>query len=765
MRKIILIFLTFVLSATIAFAVEPTAGFTTDYSKDGKFYHNEMFDNAIVVQGVDLSTWQNQISVSTFKKMKAQGVDFVILRLGYTGSGNFKAQLDDCFEVNYANAKEAGMEVGVYYYSLATMKMKPEHPNDPRKQQSAQEEAQFVLEHIKDKDITYPIFLDVEDPNHMASRSKVQLANICNTFCSIIKEANEEYVPGVYASLSWFNNKIGDIDPSYVKWVAQYNYRCQYEGEYIMWQYGSTGKVEGFEKRLDVNYRYIDDSVSSGNYSLSKADVTLSYEETNYSGSQKKPEVTVRLKGKALTPETDYHLAYYTNVKAGTAYAVITGKGKYTDTKITPFVINPTPLDGYEIRDIADVTYSGKSKVPTVKVHKIGKETNIASSNYKVSYKNNVNAGTATVTVKGKGNYTGTLEKTFKIKKLAPTITASDATKRGSITFSLKAQTNSDGKLKYASSDETVATVSEDGKVTTKGFGSCQITITSPSTKNCKKASVDVTVTVTGIVNGLEATNIKDTSCTLSWDKLKMAKKYSVYRYNPETGKYKLLKTTTATSYTMEDLTMNTQYKVYIKAKDEKGSYGKKCETLLLTTLLPTIKNFKATEIVADGATLTWKKVAGVSQYQVLKLNPKTKLYANYKKVKTNSLQVSGLEPNTQYSFKVRCLADDVKGPLTKLTFTTGQIKPVIKQVKVVDGILQVEIEDGNIKDFEIMFADNEKFTASVKKVVKAKNNKISIDEPEWDVTYIKVRSFVKGEDGAVYSKWSKVKKYEKPLE
>lgn len=194
------------------------------------------------VKGIDISTWQGKVSVANFKKVKASGIDFVILRVGYTGSESKKPTLDNVFENNYANAKAAGLKIGYYYYSLATTEA------------MAKKEAEFTLSHIKGKQCDYPVYLDVEDPTFQGKASKSTLAMVCNTFCNMVNAAG--YKAGVYASLSWFNNKIGNITASHSKWVAQYYNKCEYKGAYDMWQYSSSGKVNGLSGKIDMNYWY-----------------------------------------------------------------------------------------------------------------------------------------------------------------------------------------------------------------------------------------------------------------------------------------------------------------------------------------------------------------------------------------------------------------------------------------------------------------------------------------------------------------------------
>ena len=196
------------------------------------------------IKGIDISKWQGKISVDSFKKAKKYGIEFVILRLGYTGSSSKKPTLDTVFEHNYANAIKAGLPVGVYYYSLATSTSK------------AKTEAKYCITHLKGKNIQYPVYIDVEDPKYQSKCSKSTLASVCNTFCKIISAAG--YTPGVYASKSWFESKIGTIKETHTKWVAQYYSKCTYKGTYDMWQYSSKENVPGIAKNTDVSWAYRD---------------------------------------------------------------------------------------------------------------------------------------------------------------------------------------------------------------------------------------------------------------------------------------------------------------------------------------------------------------------------------------------------------------------------------------------------------------------------------------------------------------------------
>ncbi len=141
----------------------------------------------------------------------------------------------------------------------------------------------------------------------------------------------------------------------------------------------------------------------------------LSFSTATYSGKAIKPAVTVTNGDVTLIKGKDYTLEYSDNVNAGTGKVIITGKGYYYDSVTLTFTISP-----YEISDAKleydTAVYTGEPITPGVTV-KHGKLVLVEGMDYKVTYKNNVKKGTATVTVTCMGNYSGTVKKTFTITK------------------------------------------------------------------------------------------------------------------------------------------------------------------------------------------------------------------------------------------------------------------------------------------------------------------------------------------------------------
>ena len=147
--------------------------------------------------------------------------------------------------------------------------------------------------------------------------------------------------------------------------------------------------------------------------SISKASVTLSTSTYAYDGKAKKPGVTVKLNGKTLKNGTDYTASYSNNTKVGTAKVTIKGKGNYTGSVSKTYSIKNN-FKKATVSSISTKAFTGKNITQSITVKYNGK-TLKKGTDYTVSYSNNKSIGTATVKITGKGSYTGTITKTFKI--------------------------------------------------------------------------------------------------------------------------------------------------------------------------------------------------------------------------------------------------------------------------------------------------------------------------------------------------------------
>ncbi len=196
--------------------------------------------------GIDVSRWNGTID---WKKVKAAGIDFAIIRVGYRGYGTGKLVEDTTARTNLAGATAAGIKVGVYVFSQAI------------NQQEAVEEASLALSIVKGYKLDYPIFIDSEystsakDGRADALAAPLRTA-ICEAFCKTV--ANSGYRTGVYASKSWFQYQLNVAAlENYHIWLAHYTTATDYARRYDMWQYTSTATVPGISGGVDMNFSYL----------------------------------------------------------------------------------------------------------------------------------------------------------------------------------------------------------------------------------------------------------------------------------------------------------------------------------------------------------------------------------------------------------------------------------------------------------------------------------------------------------------------------
>ena len=209
-----------------------------------QIYHNKYF-------GIDVSKWQGTIN---FDKLTAsKKIDFMIAKSGEYWESKKAFQLDSQFERNYSEAKKRKIPFGTYLYSYATSVEK------------ARTEANELVSYLKKTGKTFelPIFFDIED-NTQNSLSKQDKTNICKAFGEIVQNAG--YKVGIYSSKYWLMNQIdlAQIPSSYDIWVASYGTnngsvpasKYEFAGNHDIWQYTSTGRIDGINGNVDFNISY-----------------------------------------------------------------------------------------------------------------------------------------------------------------------------------------------------------------------------------------------------------------------------------------------------------------------------------------------------------------------------------------------------------------------------------------------------------------------------------------------------------------------------
>lgn len=208
-----------------------------DFIMDG---NKVTLKDGTAVLGIDVSTWQGNIN---WEKVKKAGVEFAMIRLGYRGTSVGSVFADDTALKNYEGATKAGIKVGGYFFSQAIT------------EEEAIEEAEFVLEMIKDWDIQMPIVFDWEFMGEDARTYQMDarlLTDCTKAFCDTIQNAG--YEPMIYFNVNQ-GNRLLYLEElvDYRFWLAMYESEMVYPYRIDMWQYTQTGSVSGIAGNVDMN--------------------------------------------------------------------------------------------------------------------------------------------------------------------------------------------------------------------------------------------------------------------------------------------------------------------------------------------------------------------------------------------------------------------------------------------------------------------------------------------------------------------------------
>ncbi len=196
--------------------------------------------------GIDVSRYQGEID---WEKVKNAGAEFAMIRLGYRGTGEGTLEIDKYFLQNIEAANEAGIHVGIYFYSQAI------------NETEAVEEANFVLRNISGFAVDYPIVFDTEMYTASEARAnnltREERTNLCIAFCDRIKEAG--YTPMIYSNTRYMIMGI-DLErlTSYDKWFAYYGENYTFPYDFQMYQYSAQGIIDGIDGYVDLDVSFID---------------------------------------------------------------------------------------------------------------------------------------------------------------------------------------------------------------------------------------------------------------------------------------------------------------------------------------------------------------------------------------------------------------------------------------------------------------------------------------------------------------------------
>lgn len=191
------------------------------------------------IKGIDISHWNGKID---FEKVKASGIDFVIIKAGGSDKGFYT---DSKFLENYKKAEAAGLHIGAYYFAGKYFRGIEGGVTDAKK----------FIEILKGLKFDYPVFLDIEAQEN---RYKDQITDAAVAFCKEMEKAG--YFVGIYASdISGFKDKLNHEQiKEYTHWVARYGKEPEICKKYGIWQYTSKGSVSGISGSVDMDLSAVD---------------------------------------------------------------------------------------------------------------------------------------------------------------------------------------------------------------------------------------------------------------------------------------------------------------------------------------------------------------------------------------------------------------------------------------------------------------------------------------------------------------------------
>lgn len=254
-------------------------------------------------------------------------------------------------------------------------------------------------------------------------------------------------------------------------------------------------------------------AIVEGNVKVTIAPKTLTAEmiadidAQTYTGNAIKPTLTVTDGNAALALNTDYTVAYTDSIDAGTATATVTGKGNYTGSAVKNYTIGAMSISGFTVSVDASqtYTYSGQAHKPRVTVSNASDGAQLAiNTDYTVAYRDSINAGTATVTVTGKGNYTGTKEATYTINPLDASQTEITL-ETTSFVYNGEEQTPAVTSVSFGTTPTVVPTIT-----------SSDYDVTYSNNINASETAPTVTVTFKGNFTGTASTTFVITKANLT---------------------------------------------------------------------------------------------------------------------------------------------------------------------------------------------------------------------------------------------------------
>lgn len=219
-----------------------------DFQFEGRYLRSLRCDS---IPGIDVSAYQGDIN---WNQVAVSGIKFAIIRVGYRGYGTGKIVEDTYARENLRDANIAGLKVGAYFFSQAL------------NEQEVEEEVAFLLDILKDYEITMPVVFDweyISDTARTANMDPRTLTDLNLYFCELMEEAG--YQPMIYFNPTQAKRLMYLYElEDYPFWLANYTYRMSYPYRFEMWQYTSTGRVPGINGDVDINVMLLDQKLRPG---------------------------------------------------------------------------------------------------------------------------------------------------------------------------------------------------------------------------------------------------------------------------------------------------------------------------------------------------------------------------------------------------------------------------------------------------------------------------------------------------------------------
>ena len=587
------------------------------------YYHDSVYEDCEILNGIDVSWWQGGGKGSTtskinWKKMHAAGADFAFVRAASRDTADGSIYEDTTASAHINGAQANKMNVGLYIFSQAV------NSNE------AVEEADYVLNLIDqyDWDIDMPIIIDREAGRMTKRLTKAKLSKaketaVVQAFADEITSAG--YKAGVYASYSWYKDKMNadDLEDCAI-WIARYNNMttsnaksgtpyadvlCDYE----FWQYSSSkpSASTGYTGNLDVDFWYKDTNVTTENLTMSKNTantITLTWDDA----------------GDAEL----YRVYRYNEDTKKYAYVATVNDTTYTDTNLQPGTNYQ-----YKVRCVWTIggnnyygTYSSALTVPTlpaqvtnVRVDKqTGKTVSLAwdsvngADGYRIyRYNSDSDSYEELDTV-------GADRTSYEVTGLAPAC---------EYRFKIRASKTMNANTYWGEYSEKVVAVTKPDKVAE-----------------------------------LSARTLGASEIELTWKKSSHVTGYQIYRLDGQTGKYVKIATVEESmpaSYTDCKLSAATEYSYKVRAyKNFEGTsyYGSFSNVKSQVTKPDKVQRLKAST-KASAVTLKWAASENVTGYQIYRLNTKTKKYekiATINGADKITYKNKSLKKGKTYRYKIR---------------------------------------------------------------------------------------------------------------